>query len=80
MLYIDPTLTLITHRVGSLYFKDSGISGCQPAEIESGPENVKDTIRSRFCIGPIVRREFWEKERSHMHQYQGPCKFHLTVK
>jgi hypothetical protein len=61
------------NRLGSLYFTESGIPRCEPAIITDGPPEVSDHIRSRFCIGPTVQREFWEKERSQMHEYQGPC-------
>lgn len=62
-----------TCRLGSLYFSDSNIPGCEPAIATIDSQEISDRIRSRFCIGPIVRREFWEKERSDMRQHQGPC-------
>ncbi|KAJ4376327.1 Phosphotransferase enzyme [Neocucurbitaria cava] len=58
-------------KLGSLYFKDSGIEGCEPVIVTDGPQDVIRHIESRFCIGPITRREFWEKQRSDM-QYHGP--------
>jgi hypothetical protein len=61
-----------TGRLGSLYFKDSDIPGCEPAIITSGPQDIVGHIESTYCIGPITRREFWEKQRSDM-QYHGPC-------
>jgi hypothetical protein len=63
------------NRIGSLYFKDSGVSGCVAAKATAGSREMEDDIESRFSVGPIVRREFWLKERSDMHQYHGPCWF-----
>ncbi len=61
-------------RIGSLYFNDCGIVGSMPAEAATDSKDISERIQSRFCIGPIVRREFWEKERSNMSQYHGPCR------
>ena len=61
-----------TTRLGSLYFKDSGIAGCEPALVESGPQDVASHIESTYCIGPITQSMFWKAQRSKMH-YQGPC-------
>ncbi|KAB2098839.1 hypothetical protein AG0111_0g12958 [Alternaria gaisen] len=63
----------LTHtiRLGSLYFKDSGIAGCEPAVVTNGPQDVDSHVESTYCIGPITRREFWAKQRSDM-QYHGP--------
>jgi hypothetical protein len=55
-----------------LYFKNSGISGCEPAIVTSGPQDVVGHIETTYCIGPITRREFWEKQRSDM-AHHGPC-------
>ncbi|KZF25507.1 kinase-like protein [Xylona heveae TC161] len=68
-------LSVSFNKIGSLYFNDSEIPGCEPAATTTGgSREVNNCITSRFCIGPIVRREFWEKERSDMHQYHGPWK------
>ncbi|KAF2281620.1 uncharacterized protein EI97DRAFT_438940 [Westerdykella ornata] len=64
-------LSVCFEKIGSLYYADSGISKCEPA-IATGPQEMADALKSRFCIGPTVQPEFWEKERRHMHQYQGP--------
>ncbi|EMD61142.1 hypothetical protein COCSADRAFT_345271 [Bipolaris sorokiniana ND90Pr] len=49
----------------------NGIPGCEPAIITSGPQEVVSQAESTYCIGPITRKEFWEKERSNM-ECQGP--------
>ncbi|KAF1951434.1 hypothetical protein CC80DRAFT_519375 [Byssothecium circinans] len=67
-------LSVSFHRLGSLYFHDSNIPGCEPAVATADSQNISDQIRSKFSIGPIVRREFWGKERSSMHQHHGPWK------
>ncbi|KXT03389.1 hypothetical protein AC578_3947 [Pseudocercospora eumusae] len=53
-------------RIGSLYFSDSGISGCKPTT-----SDIINADSHRFSIGPIVRSEFWEKERAVM-GHKGP--------
>lgn len=63
----------LRHRVGSLYFNDWGIPGSMPAKAMTESQNISERIQSRFSIGPIARGEFWEKERSSMTQYHGPC-------
>jgi hypothetical protein len=63
------------NSIGWLYFKNSGFSGCGNAKATAASRELEDNIESRFAIGPIVRREFWAKERSDMHQYHGPCLF-----
>ncbi|KAF1837684.1 hypothetical protein BDW02DRAFT_576964 [Decorospora gaudefroyi] len=55
---------------------------CEPAIVTSGPQDVVGHVESTYCIGPITRREFWEKKRSDM-QYNimvptyNNCKGHL---
>jgi hypothetical protein len=66
-------MTYISDRLGSLYFRDSGVTGCEPAIVTAGPKEVIDRIESQFCVGPITRREFWDKERCGLN-YHGPCK------
>ncbi|RMZ81401.1 hypothetical protein DV738_g2281, partial [Chaetothyriales sp. CBS 135597] len=65
-------LSVTFNRIGALYFNGCGISGCKPLVATVDSQQVNERVQSRFCIGPIVRREFWEKERSKMHQYHGP--------
>ncbi len=69
----------LTHinRLGSLYFQDSDIAGCEPAIVTDGPQDLIGRIESRYCIGPITRKEFWEKQRSAM-DYHGPCECFKT--
>ncbi|KAL6704899.1 Phosphotransferase enzyme [Coniothyrium glycines] len=64
-------LSVSFDRLGSLYFKDSGIAGCEPAVVREGVSDCVDHIEATYCIGPITRREFWEKERKEMHHH-GP--------
>ncbi|KAF1845084.1 uncharacterized protein K460DRAFT_354938 [Cucurbitaria berberidis CBS 394.84] len=64
-------LSVSFEKLGSLYFQDSGVAGCEPAIVTTGPEDTISHIESRYCIGPITRREFWDKQRSNM-QYHGP--------
>ena len=61
------------NSIGSLYFNDSDIPNCEPATTNVDSREINEYIKSRFYIGPIVRREFWEKGRSEMHQCHGPC-------
>ncbi|XP_014561693.1 hypothetical protein COCVIDRAFT_33286 [Bipolaris victoriae FI3] len=49
----------------------TGIAGCEPAVVTSGPQDVIIHVESTYCIGPITRREFWEKQRSEM-PHHGP--------
>lgn len=67
-MYVLPRFS----RIGSLYFKDSGIPGCETIAATEMPTETADSITSRFAIGPMVRREFWEKERANMHTHHGP--------
>lgn len=65
-------------RIGSVYFSDSGILGCTPLNDSVTFSNADSAHRLRFSIGPIVRREFWEKERS-VTGHQGPCTYFAAV-
>ena len=67
-------------RIGSLYLTDSDIPGYEPAVTTVDSPEICSRIQSKFVIGPITRQEFWEKERSHMFQYHGPCMscFHFS--
>ncbi|KAF2248331.1 hypothetical protein BU26DRAFT_485916 [Trematosphaeria pertusa] len=67
-------LSVSFDKIGSLYFKDSGILECESVEATAPSRKAADGIESRFSIGPIVRREFWAGERSDMHHYHGPWK------
>jgi hypothetical protein len=60
-------------RIGSLYFKSSRIPGYEATTATEVPQEVRDALNSRFCIGPVAKREFWEKERRNMHRHHGPC-------
>jgi len=63
------------NRIGSLYLKNSGYADCVAAKSTATSRELEDKIESRFDIGPLVRREFWAKERNDMRQYHGPCNY-----
>ncbi|RJE24536.1 hypothetical protein PHISCL_03123 [Aspergillus sclerotialis] len=65
-------LSISFDRIGSLYFKDSGIPGCETISTTDVAPDIGDTLNSRFSIGPIVQREFWGKGRANMHAHHGP--------
>lgn len=56
---------------GSLYYKnDVPVPLRAPTLLEGlSPD---DELNSKFCIGPITRRDFWEAEREHMDIDRGP--------
>ncbi|KAL4071198.1 hypothetical protein V8B97DRAFT_2047223 [Scleroderma yunnanense] len=56
---------------GSLYYKnDVPVPLRAPTLLEGlSPD---DKLNSKFCIGPIARRDFWEAEREHMDINRGP--------
>ncbi|KAJ8107220.1 hypothetical protein OPT61_g9014 [Boeremia exigua] len=58
-------------KFGSLYFKDSGILNCEPVFITGAPQDTITKIETRYCIGPITQREFWQRQRGDM-QHHGP--------
>ncbi|KAJ4983835.1 hypothetical protein SVAN01_10698 [Stagonosporopsis vannaccii] len=64
-------LSISFDKFGSLYFRDSGIQGCEPAIVKNASQGSINHISSRYCIGPITRREFWKGQRSQM-EYHGP--------
>ena len=68
---LDPDLR--ADRIGSLYLNNSGVAGCSPAVVTNTSQDTVDLVKSRYSVGPITRREFWEKERSTMQQHHGPC-------
>ncbi|KAI9046015.1 kinase-like domain-containing protein [Aspergillus affinis] len=52
---------------GSLYFATGNVSGAVAAEVIGDvPAAVKDNANWRFSIGPVVAREYWNKERAMM--------------
>jgi hypothetical protein len=60
-------------RLGSLYFRECGVEGCEPAVITGVPSEVAAHVKAKYCVGPIARREFYRGERKNM-PYHGPCK------
>lgn len=60
-----------------MYFQESDIAGCEPAIVTNGLQDSSDYIKSRYCIGPVTRREFWEQELSDL-EHHGPCESPLT--
>jgi len=71
-------LDLSFTHYGSLYYKnDVPVPLRAPTLLEGlSPD---DELNSKFCIGPIARRDFWEAEREHMDINRGPCKFLLKI-
>lgn len=48
--------------------------GCEAAEITGDfSEEIKEEVRKRFVIGPVVDRSFWDGERATMDINRGPC-------
>jgi hypothetical protein len=60
-------------RIGSLYFRDCGVEGCEPAVITGVEEEMAEHVKAKHCIGPIARRAFYQGERKDL-PYHGPCK------
>ena len=69
-IVVSPKLTYCC-RLGSIYFNKSSVAECSPAIVTNALQDIVDLVKSRYSIGPITRREFWEEERSKM-QYHGP--------
>ncbi|KAB8225702.1 kinase-like domain-containing protein [Aspergillus novoparasiticus] len=68
-------LSISLNRYGSLYYADENIPGAVAAEaIGDIPTEVKRTVLSRFAIGPVAERGFWNKERAKMSLDRGPWK------
>ncbi|KAL4800177.1 hypothetical protein BDV19DRAFT_353563 [Aspergillus venezuelensis] len=62
-------------RYGNLYFSSEDIPGAVPAEVTGDVSaEVKDSIRRRFAIGPVVDQDFWKGERAEMDIDRGPWK------
>ncbi|KAF2838746.1 hypothetical protein M501DRAFT_1011512 [Patellaria atrata CBS 101060] len=61
----------VEKKVLSVSF-DNGFADFGSAKATATSPELEEIIESRFSIGPIVRREFWAKERSDMSQYHGP--------
>ncbi|KAI9675676.1 MAG: Phosphotransferase enzyme [Caeruleum heppii] len=58
---------------GNLYYADEAIKGAVAAEVVgSAPSELKEQVRKRFTIGPVVTRDFWSGERSKMDVDRGP--------
>ncbi|RAK96108.1 aminoglycoside phosphotransferase family protein [Aspergillus ibericus CBS 121593] len=65
--------SLSFNRYGNLYYASEDIPGAVAAEIMGDvPAEVKDRVKSRFVIGPVVRRDYWRKERAKMPLDRGP--------
>ncbi|KAH8717009.1 kinase-like domain-containing protein [Phaeosphaeriaceae sp. PMI808] len=61
----------IEKRLLSISFQNN-LPRCEPAVLTTGSREVTNFVQSRFCIGPIVKKEFWVKERSKLHKHHGP--------
>ncbi|KAE8384725.1 hypothetical protein BDV23DRAFT_176831 [Aspergillus alliaceus] len=62
---------------GSLYFADNSFPGCEKATSDI-PESKKMEVERRFFIGPVAKKEFWDKERAVLDMDQGPSEFHVV--
>lgn len=58
---------------GNLYFATDAFPGCEIAEVANNT-SLKEKVESRYVIGPVVDRAFWNKDRAHMDISRGPCK------
>ncbi|KAB8209366.1 kinase-like domain-containing protein [Aspergillus parasiticus] len=68
-------LSISLNRYGSLYYASENIPGAVAAEANGDiPTEVERTVLSRFAIGPVAERGFWNKERAKMSLDRGPCK------
>lgn len=69
---------LIIHAIsyGSIYFASDTVDGAVPAQITGeAPPELKEQVSKTFTIGPTVHRDFWNKERSKMDIFRGPCRY-----
>ncbi|PYI05424.1 phosphotransferase family protein [Aspergillus sclerotiicarbonarius CBS 121057] len=65
--------SLSLNRYGNLYYASENILGTIAAEITGDvPPEVKNQVKSRFVISPVVEREYWSKERAKMALDRGP--------
>jgi uridine phosphorylase len=61
---------------GNLYFANDAFPGCEKAEVIGAlPQSLKDVVKDRFVIGPVVDQDFWHRERASMDIDRGPCQF-----
>ncbi|KAF2460374.1 phosphotransferase family protein [Lineolata rhizophorae] len=59
---------------GNLYSKKDASLGCKPAEIVGNIlQSLKEEVRDRFVIRPVVSRDFCDSERLSMNIDRGPC-------
>lgn len=74
--YCVRMLIIRTISYGSIYFASDTVDGAVPAEITSeAPAELKEQVSKTFTIGPTVDRDFWNKERSTMDIFRGPCRY-----
>ncbi|KAH7377624.1 kinase-like domain-containing protein [Pyrenochaeta sp. MPI-SDFR-AT-0127] len=68
-------LSLSFTRYGCLYFANDGFPGCEKAELTGeAAHSLKREVGSRFVIGPVVDRDFLDRERASMDIDRGPWK------
>ena len=59
---------------GNLYSANDTFEGCEKAEIQGEvPDQLRTDVSSRFLIGPVAERDFWNQERASMAIDRGPC-------
>lgn len=57
-----------------MYFADNAFPGCEKAEVVGNvSQSLKDQVKSRFVIGPVAHKRFWDGERARMTIDRGPC-------
>ena len=65
------------HSYGNLYFKNDAFPDCGPAVVVGDVQpSLKEEVKDRFVIGPVIDRAFWDGERSAMDLDRGPCKLY----
>ncbi|KAF5857823.1 Phosphotransferase enzyme [Aspergillus alliaceus] len=68
-------------RLAMRAFVNNSFPGREKAEATSDiPESKKMEVERRFFIGPVAKKEFWDKERAVLDMDQGPSEcFSITL-
>ncbi|KAI1821833.1 kinase-like domain-containing protein [Xylaria intraflava] len=76
LVNIEKKLTSVSFtRYGSLYFAQHSFPGCVQARVagDSSTSHIAE-IESRYVIGPVADRDFWDGERKNLCIDRGPWK------
>lgn len=66
-------LSLSFTRYGNIYFAQNAFAGCEKAELAGTvSRSQREEVGARFVVGPVVDRDFWNKERATMNIDRGP--------